>query len=222
MSVIKLGTKLLIRTQESIDKKTGLVLDSVFEEMFPDNSFLMTAPIHKGLIYPLSIDSMLYISFNTEESLYYFTCKVSNRPIIKNIFFIEARLLSDIIRSQRRDHFRMKKILKGKLTQAGNIVSDCLTDDVSGGGVFIYTKEHSQTGDLLTVSLPVGSDGDMMDFNAQVMWRKTSGKEEYPYSKGLKFIYENEHDVEHMEKYVFDLQYERLKNINLDNRSIYA
>ena len=209
MVTIPVGTKFLIETAESIEGQTGLVLNSIFEEMLLENHILFTAPIHKGTVYPLSYGETVYIRYQTEDGIFSFNCVIVSRPIQDFIYLIKARITSEISHKQFRSYYRMKKAVKGyvAMEKDGEVdISDFLTHDISATGLYVYTNRIFQMGDIVSVSLPAGDEGEHLNFFAEVVWIKESIRYDYKSCAGMNFIYENERDRETMAKYVFDLQ----------------
>jgi len=227
MKMAFIGSKLLMKTSQSIEAQPGLELTSIFEQILPGNHILITAPIHRGIIFPISLKETLYVHFLTEEGRYDFTCLVVERPIIDGIYYLKAWLTSEITRSQRRDHFRIKKpmrarlAIEGKLTidvippdaqdEGGIVEFDCITHDISAGGLSLYLTYACELNDIVVASLPVGPDEKMVNFTCEVVWVTECDRSDYSHLVGLKFIYESEREREDMEKYVFMLQYDMIR-----------
>ena len=226
-----IGTKLHIKIIRKHDSESGIEFVSVFEEILPDDHMLITAPIHKGAIFPVSLEETLYVHFFTEEGRYDFTCVVVDRPVVGNIYYLTVRLSSEITRSQRREYFRIRKAMKGKMAIqgkltvdaknhpemkhipgiTGTIESSCITHDISGGGLCLYITHSFGISDIVTVSLPIGPQEEIVDFKSEIVWIVDCDKPGYNYLAGLKFVYENDRDRERMVKYVFMLQYEMIR-----------
>lgn len=209
MEIIPVGAKLLIETEESLEGQTGLVLNSIFQEMLPEDYILFSAPIHKGTVYPLSYGETVHVRYQTEEGVFSFTCIIISRPIQNFAYLIKAHLTSEIRRRQYRGFYRMKKAVKGQLEIERDdevVVSDFMTHDISATGLYVYSNESLIIGDYVRVSLPAGEDGEPVSFYAEVMWIKESPRYDYTNCAGLNFIYGSEQDRETMAKYVFDLQ----------------
>ena len=228
-----LGTTLFIKTIKSVEFEWELELSSIFEALIDDDQFLITAPIHKGAVFPISLKETLYVHFFTSDGRYDFTCSVTERPVIKGLYYLKIQLTSEVVRSQRRDYFRVKKALRAKASieatadvdaknhpetkhiegLTGAIESECLTHDISAGGISLYMTHACALNDIVIVSLPVGPNERMIKFRTEVVWvGKSSKKPEFSYIAGLQFIYEGNDEKERMVKYVFMLQYEMIRN----------
>ena len=221
-----------MKTSQTIESQPGFELVSVVEKILPDNHLLITAPIHRGTIFPVSLKETLYVHFLTEDSRYDFICLVIDRPIINNLYYLKVRLISEITRSQRRDHFRIKKHMKSRIALEGKLAIDakrhpgaknaegivefdCITHDISAGGLSLYTKQPCELRDIVAVSLPVGQNNKMVNFLCEVVWVSTCERpDEYKNIIGMKFIYEDNQSREDMVKYVFMLQYEMIRKKN--------
>ena len=226
-----LGTKLSLKTSSSIESQFEFELSSVFEELVDDEHILIAAPIHKGTIFPTSLQETLYVYFFNEKGRFDFTCVVVERPIINNIYYLKVLLTSEVTRSQRRDYFRVRKSIRAKVALSGTLIvdaqnhpdakhvdgltgtveSDCMTHDISASGLCVNMTHSCELSDLVVISLPVGPNEEIVHFMSEVVWVGPSDKPGYAYTVGLRFIYENEKDKEAMNRYVFMLQYEMIK-----------
>ena len=241
MPELELGTRLYIKTDSSIEHHPELALVSVFEATLPDNYVLISAPFYKGSFYPLHPGETLYVHFVNKDGRYDFMCAVAERVRQGGLHFIKARLTSKIAHSQRRDHYRLQRTMKGTLSTEkadelidgeGNVVSpvdalieqtECLTFDISAGGVCLYARKSFAPQDVVTISLPINFEnpleappaGRFVDFVSEVMWCKPSERETFDFCVGLRFLFENNRERERMVQYVFDHQREMLQQKRL-------
>jgi len=226
-----IGVKLLVQTLQTVESGVNLGLLSVWEGTSEGEDVLITAPIYKGTIYPISLKETLYVHFFTENGRFDFTCEVLERPVINNIYFLKVRLTSEINQSQRRSHFRVRKAMRAKAIIEGKLIvdasthpqtkhidglkgivaSDCLTYDISASGLSLYMTHTCDIADMVLVSLPIGVNDSMANFMTQVMWVKECEKANYTHLVGLKFSYDNKNEEERMVKHVFLLQYEMIR-----------
>ena len=222
MEIIEPGTILLLELAESYTHKAKQEYDSVFEKHLSDNHMLIAAPTQKGSVFPIPIGEKFYVHFNTKESRCHFMCAIEERTLHKESHFVKIRMLSRIAEVQRRGHFRIRKNMRGKLTiehhehtaetggdKATFFESDCLTHDISVGGLLIYTREPYEKYETIVISIPVGENGEAVDFKSKVMWCRRTKKGEYEHCAGIEFMYENEKDKEDMARFVSKVQEER-------------
>jgi len=222
MSQLELGTKLLLKPASSIQYNPELELASVFEATLPDNQIIIEAPIHKGVLYMIPLGEILFVYFTDEKGRYDFQCRVIDRFQESDVHFIKAKVLTEISHSQRRDDFRVEKILHGKIILQKRVEgilqkleSDCQSFDISGGGIALYTNEAYEADQNVTLAIPIGYEGALIHLKAEIKWCFPCERPNYTHSTGARFLFADQNESDKMARYVFQLQYDTLQRKHL-------
>lgn len=218
MSYLNPGVKLFLKPVSRNESESLPELVSYFESELPDNHIIIEEPIANGMLYSLPPGETLLVIFNDKEGLGEFKCVVTERLKRGNVYYIKAHMKSEISYIQRREDFRFETSLTGVLTvkrlddgQKQEIQSECLTSDVSRGGIALYTKEACRPGDYVTVAIPVGPEGQVVQLDSEVRWCRHSNRASYNFCMGLRFDYldkdySGKNNREIVTKYVHQLQ----------------
>ncbi|MCT4564079.1 MAG: flagellar brake protein [Maledivibacter sp.] len=126
-----------------------LKMKSDIVKVLNDSIISISAPIHKGTIYPISVGSNVTIVFNKDsKGKFYFIGEIIDRKKKGNLTVLFVKKHSDIRHFQRRDFYRLSILLNINLEIIENGVTvktvPAISKDISGGGLRIITKEKIQ------------------------------------------------------------------------------
>lgn len=190
---------------------SGVYLSKVAE--FGNNFVKVTSPFVYGKVLPLRIRQTIKVLFTGEHAAYMFEAQVIARES-KPVALLTITSPVDIIRIQRRDHFRVdaKKKIKFRLIDNNNDenkkteeeIIESVTIDISGGGVkFIVDEEFPSTGKIeLYLVLP--------EIEKEVIYGEIVNLYTLPDGRaaGVKFTEINKHTREQIITWIFHYQRE--------------
>lgn len=76
-------------------------------DLIDNDKAIIAMPIEKGHIVPLSVGEKHTVSFYTSKGLYQCNAIILNRYKIKHIYVLEVQFISEIVKNQRRQYFRL-------------------------------------------------------------------------------------------------------------------
>lgn len=119
---ISIGNKIELVLLDQVIKndKNRKVYVSKIYDILKENTLQIAMPIYEGKIVPLSLDDKYAACFYTDKGLLQCNVIVTARYKSGNLFFLEVRLLGELMKLQRREFYRYNCFLDAKL----RIVSD--------------------------------------------------------------------------------------------------
>ena len=177
--VLKIGNK--IELSERIvkdDKVETRIFHSQIADIVDEDNIYILMPVMEGRLIPLPEGKKYEAFINTTKGVHSCDVIVTKRFRAGNIYMISIELVSELKRYQRRDYFRLEigkqfdfKKLNADEEQyiidfkevpdslKGKEKFDCVTLDISGGGLRYLTKERNAKQDKILVRIN-------LDFNA--------------------------------------------------------
>ncbi len=211
---IKPQTRLIVTSDELLEKNSGFYMASNFEEEEISGEFLIAAPIYKELQWPVQVGEVLRVSYADSRARFECTARVLERVRRDGLDFLRMEPLTEFVRTQRRNDFRLNIELDVKLDQAWEEhgqrrvrrVSG-MTIDISGGGAFVRSSIRPAIGEMLVITLPKAQFPGLPRFPCEVRWcfRNDEEKTDLKWNFGLRFVIEVK-VKEKLIKQVFALQ----------------
>ncbi|MBN2897940.1 MAG: flagellar brake protein [Clostridia bacterium] len=192
-----------------------------------DDEALLSAPLEKGMLYPIRPGENILISFSKDNTgIYDFYADIVARKKAGALSAIIIRKTSDIQKTQRRHYFRFSfvgafHILKETLKKEGvedlkekykdnddiivegeeKVYEDMDGRDISGGGFRAISKENYKSGDV--VEGYVKLDNKPIAFKAEVI-RSQLIEGPYPkYDIAFKFVEIDNHARAEIISFIF-------------------
>lgn len=139
---IKPGQKIEISIGKSNNKYVSKV-----DDVSADGTLLVETPIHNGHFVPIRIGAKVNVIFFNKDGLFTFDGIVINR-FFDNLSFIQLKRVTDIEKLQRRQFFRLEKIMefKYKLHEDDESFEKGVIKDISGGGFRAKVKKKVDVG----------------------------------------------------------------------------
>ena len=191
----------------------NLILASEFEMVEDDDTLYIAAPMYRGLIYPLRLNTVItgYFLLKRTEidiELYSFCAKVIGREKNNNVHLLKIKLTSEIKKEQRRQFYRLECNLPVKVRE---LVTDddsdieyvqTITKNISGGGLAVFLKEKPKNDVDLECILKL--EDKYLYFIVSVVRIETSDSSQiYDYEIGLRYTKIYDADREKVIRYVF-------------------
>jgi len=214
---LKIGTKLVVfadskEGDEAVEMKTSL------EGIGEDGRFLISAPLHKAVLYPIHPGDIIHIKIYEKSAVLSFYAKAGKRVRQDGLDYLAIRMIGKISRIQRREDFRLHVMLDGILeyTDPEDEAEKNVrihTVDVSGGGAALRSSVGFKQGDAVTVYLPLNAAGKKEPRKCEIRRCITSenASSENRYNIGVKFIFETRKQKEELVQYIFKMQREKSK-----------
>lgn len=112
-NVIKLGNRIEIRrfsiSSEALSKAKVYV--SKLLDIKDEYNVSIAVPIENGHLVPLEIGSQYELRFFTQNGMYVCKSELTSRFKENNLYFLAMHVLSDLKKDQRRQYFRLEKVM---------------------------------------------------------------------------------------------------------------
>lgn len=174
--------------------------------------FIISGPLNKNTIIPLNIGTNLTVKYyKKNKGRFRFEAQIVGRNT-EDIYKIKIFRNSEIFKVQDREFFRLPVMLDVNKTKNSEFIEseeafieECITEDISGGGLRILCNHNHEIGELIICKINI--NGKMIKFSGEVV-RKDSEiiNKEFEYSLGVKFNNIIDKNREKIVKYVFDKQ----------------
>lgn len=112
-NVLKVGDRIELKSinQVRLMENTNRVYLSRVLDILDDYRMNIAVPIESGHLVPLEIGSRYEMSFLTNSGLYMCKCEIKNRLKQENLYYLAVSIISELKRDQRRQYFRLEKII---------------------------------------------------------------------------------------------------------------
>lgn len=154
MEYVKPGQRIEITIGKGKNKYASKI-----DDISADGTLLVETPIHNGHYVPIRIGAKLTVVFFNKNGLFTFDCIVVNR-FLGNVPFIQLKIITDIKKLQRRQYFRLEKIIefKFKISENDEVVESGIIKDISGGGFKAKVKKKLQEGTIILCYIKLSDD----------------------------------------------------------------
>ncbi|MDO4719286.1 MAG: PilZ domain-containing protein [Peptostreptococcaceae bacterium] len=148
-SILTTGQRIMISSRAR-DGSVREYVSQVLEVLGPEK-YSIAVPISKGLLVPVMNGTLIDILYIVEESgMYRFQAKVLSKTKAGNVPSMTIRQTGNLVKDQRRSHFRVSLLLPMKLHREGDFVMiEGSTKDLSGGGMRFISAVEFDEGDIL-------------------------------------------------------------------------
>lgn len=190
------------------DRKKGPIMVSQVMECPGDDIFIIAMPMMEGRLVPVHTNKEIRLAYYRENGVYEFTAKVLGRSGGR-LPTLRVKALSEAIKSQRREYYRLNTVLPVNIVIAPNgeeepQVVKCLTLDISAGGMRLASGSGIKKDSLLTCELELS--GKALAIKAKVIRSAAVYNEEYLYEIGVQFMELDEKMRKEIIGYIFEQQ----------------
>lgn len=114
--VLKVGDRIELKTiyQARIIQKETKTYTSQVMDILDELRMNIAVPIEGGHLVPLEIGTRYEMTFMTTSGIYMCKCEVKNRLKQNNLYFLAVEIISELKKDQRRQYFRLEKIIPMK------------------------------------------------------------------------------------------------------------
>jgi len=145
---LSIGLKLELQLFAKDGKKMYRSFASELEWVEDNNIIHIAAPIYEGRVYPVLVGTEIAVSFIKDNNFYEFTAKVIDRESKNNLAMLKVQALSNIVKIQRREFFRIDinlpvkyRVIDSVDMKSNEEYIETITRDLSGGGLCMRLKE---------------------------------------------------------------------------------
>lgn len=217
---IELGTKLTFKPESCIATNPELELSTVLEEQTEDGHIVIQAPIYKGVVYTISLEETLFFHFINDMGRFDFQSVVVERFCVGELWYIKAKVTTEMTRTQLREFFRAQTTISGMITRVieekGKVRYQewkCACYDISGGGAALRLHDGLfALGDEITVSLPIGPEDQTERILSTVQRSAIHDTDTYRVHLGVHFKYAGEDQRRAVMQYVMRRQRELMEH----------
>lgn len=112
-NILKVGDRIELKSiqQVRLMENTPKIYVSQVLDILDEYRMNIAVPIESGHLVPLEIGSRYEMSFLTNQGLYMCKCEVKNRLKQNNLYYLAVSIISELKRDQRRQYFRLEKII---------------------------------------------------------------------------------------------------------------
>ncbi|MCT4545406.1 MAG: flagellar brake protein [Vallitalea sp.] len=191
------------------DKKYISIIQDIDED-----EIVISAPIENGKIIPLEIGSSYILDIYTSGGLFKCKASVARRYKKNNLYFIVFEIKSEMVKSQRRQYYRLSCVLPIAFT---NIQEDNwyegLIIDISGGGLRFNSKYKIDINDELKckIKLDINNVVHDIEVKGRVILSQIIDFETMRYETRIKFYDIFNEDREKIIKFIFEEDRKRRK-----------
>ncbi len=197
-----------VRGEKSFKREKPLI-SQVLDVIDPQHFFIAT-PILNSAIVTIPSDAIIRIIYYKKSTgVYSYLAKVIGRKNINNISYLKIEKTGDIVKTQRRNFFRLDVVLNAKLKVIESLENkeldiDVLTKDISGGGTKMISKVKLSPGTAVRVALE--TDGTSIITEGKVIRCIPCLESNYPYELGIIFEDIDEKIRTQIVSFIFDYQ----------------
>lgn len=212
--ILKIGTLLKIQPALNMKLKDYRRVYSTKIEEVEEDTIVISAPTHKGVVIPFRPGQQLIAGVSKEDALYGFYTNVTERGKINDMPVLRIKKGKHSKRIQRRKYVRIDgisqvdlKILKRSGGGDEVIYFDkrkVREKNISGGGMLILSPTILAMGTILEISVSLPHFGMIRTVGEVVRVQKVEDE----YEIGISFINLSEKDREKIIKYVYQRQVE--------------
>lgn len=212
--ILKIGQLLKIQPALNMKLKDYCRVYSTKIEEIEEDTIIIGAPVHKGVVLPFRPGQQLIVGIPKEDALYGFYTEVVDRGKINDIPVLRIRKGKQSKRIQRRKYVRINGISKVdikilKRSEKGDEViyfdrRKIREKNISGGGMLIVSPEALSIGTILEISISLPHFGVVRTVGEVVRYQKIEDE----YEIGISFVNLSEKDREKIIKYVYQRQVE--------------
>lgn len=208
-----IGDKIQVISSNKIKKNEYV---SQIAEIHED-SIDIFIPIYKNSLVYFRNDEILKIIMPKAEAIFEFDAKVIGR-IYGEIPIMKIVKISQLLRIQRRDYYRLKitkpiRFKKIYKNVDSNIVSqyhDGILIDISGGGLMFCSKKEMEKDDLLELEILI-SESKKLNLFGSIVRKQYDIQKSFLYEYGIKFENISIADKNTLMKFIFEEQRKLLK-----------
>ncbi len=213
LECISLGDKVELLTELDSEGEQEHYFSSIQE--IEDNKLIIAAPIVKGKIEPLEVDTDYGICIYTKKGLYRCEVQLVSREKKGNLFLLNFITVTEIVKYQRRQYYRMDCIIKFTFKGVDKKWYDAVILDISGGGIRFSTNSKVEQGDYILNNIKFDLKGnviDMLVYGNVININHNASSSALKYEVRVAFEDISKVDRENIIKYIFDEERRRRKN----------
>ena len=224
---VQVGNKIDI---ESIKKTTGELGEitrktyrSELYDIESEDIIKIAMPMEQSKIVLLPVDAEYSLCFYTPQGLYQCLARVVERYKSNNLFVLSMELETDLQKYQRREYYRLNKVLDMKskviddneksagIAQLQFIDTDLTFDngtmvDISGGGARFISKVQYPEGSLIRFVFSLFVNGQVTEYKlvGKVLNSSPIENREDQFENRIQFVNMINDDRESIIKYIFE------------------
>ena len=224
---VQVGNKIDI---ESIKKTTGELGEitrktyrSELYDIESEDIIKIAMPMEQSKIVLLPVDAEYSLCFYTPQGLYQCLARVVERYKSNNLFVLSMELETDLQKYQRREYYRLNKVLEMKskvideneksagIARLQFIDTDLTFDngtmvDISGGGARFISKVQYPEGSLIRFMFSLFVNGQVTEYKlvGKVLNSSPIENREDQFENRIQFVNMINDDRESIIKYIFE------------------
>ncbi len=205
-SELKIGDKLSLEIiEEFINKDANNMLNTQLMDI-DDNYLYISPPAYRGKKYFLSKKQRINLFFYRKEGVYQFEAQVVEKIDADIITFV-LKPVGNIIKIQRRNYYRLPVAIPVTLRKQSNeegIKYECVSKDLSGGGVKLICKYEIDMSEKVVVDIQI-EENQLITLEGEIV-RVINDSKNNNYELGVEFKSTNESGIDRIFAFIFEKQ----------------
>lgn len=227
-SKLKVGDKIrIMKVEHPTNQYSSQILDILSE-----NKYIIAGPIRRSTIIYIKPNTVVEVGYYKEKIGKFVFKAVVKEVWEKGIYKLKVERVSDIVKIQERNFFRLPVALKVEkdhnveqvYSEKNYIHSEnekeiCIAGDISGGGVKLFTNIEHKHHDKIRLKLVIrGIEIITIGEVVRISETKTNDyKHKFKYEIGVKFVDIDDYQRDVIVKYIFEQERElRKKRIDFN------
>lgn len=147
-----------------LDEINGYQYMSKIEHVYDDGTIDVLIPISKNQVLYIKNESLLKVIVFRNSAIYEFKAKIINK-IFGMVPLLKLAMISDVIKIQRRNYYRLKVIRTIKVRRALNLKEKLFEEyfnasliDLSGGGIGFTSHKELNENDIVEINMELNSN----------------------------------------------------------------
>ncbi|HHW56566.1 MAG TPA: flagellar brake protein [Clostridia bacterium] len=175
---------------------------SQVQDISKKGTILIDTPVYSGHLVPVRIGSIIQVIYFTKQGLFAFHAKVLNRFSGK-LPLLEIVPITGVERLQRRQYFRLEKLIPFTYTIGGNEekIYKGIIQDISGGGLKCRVDNKLEVGTVINCTFNLDEE---ITVNGKVV--RYEELLEKGYEVGICYLDIDEKTREKIISYIFEEQ----------------
>ncbi|AOT68260.1 flagellar brake protein [Geosporobacter ferrireducens] len=197
-----------IKREKNFEKEKPLI-SQVLDVIDPQHQFIAT-PILNSTIVSIPNDTVIrVIYYKKSAGVYSYLAKIIGRKTVNNISYLKVQKIGNILKTQRRNFFRLDVVLNAKIKviepqENKELNIDVLTKDLSGGGTKMISKVKLSPGTNIQVTIE--ADGNYIITEGKIIRCIPCLESDYPFELGVIFEDIDEKIRTQIVSFIFDYQ----------------
>jgi c-di-GMP-binding flagellar brake protein YcgR len=188
----------------------------IIQEMPTPDTIVIVQPLDMGAFVDITGTEKGEILFYRDNGMMSFQVRQDAGFLAKGVPMLRLKAVSETVRSQRRNYFRLEKSLPAELAIKSEHLTNSVfaikarTINISGGGCRLAVRQFMENGLRVRCKIALDQGSDVI-LDGQVVWVERPVSDDRPYLIGVQFAGQETPAQKRLVAYVMDEQRKQLK-----------